>query len=251
MLRAVLAASALALCAAVPSDLTQLEQAPLVQEASSDDGQHAAREPTTFVLFFVPMPHHGQSHHGMSGYSHGLDASCARLARDGKRAVFAGDHSFIYAQQIVSCYSIVQSSPPALNFTYDDLPFKEVAESMPANCSYKFANLSRYDPPTPSNQFKRIARIYLSKIDVLCDAAAALGSEHGQRYALLDAMIGSNENTLPEAGSYLDSTSRLETETLLPGVLRTELYTNILCARVHARVPPLAPEGVLAWRHGQ
>jgi len=227
MRRHALVAFGLALCTALPFDLVQREQAPLLQEAHSAESQGAARDPTRFILFFVPMPNHGRSHHNMSKYVAGLRASCSRLLVDGKMAFFAGDHSFIYAQKIFTCYPFVLASPPALNFTYDDLPFKRLTEDMPTNCSYKFANLSRSDPPTPLGLYKQVARIYLSKIDILCNAVSGLRGTPGQRFALLDAMIGSNENLLPEADSYFDATVRFESETLAPGVLRTQLYSGI------------------------
>jgi len=232
MRRGALAASVLALCAAVPTDLVRREQTPLLlQETNSADSPGAAHNrgnATRYILFFVPLPDNGESHHNISKYVAGLTQSCFRLRQDRKDTFFAGDHSFIYAHKIYACYPIVRASPPALNFTYYDLPFEALAESMPDDCSYKFANLSKYDPPTTLGAFKQVARIYLSKIDVLCDAAAALGAAPGQRYALLDALIGSNQNQLPEADSYMDATYVLESETLAPGVLRTQLYSDIL-----------------------
>jgi len=184
----------------------------------------------TNVLYFVPIA--GNSHTSLSKYASGLNMSCTKLRGDGLRTFFAGDHDFIYDYQIEPCFPIVANSPQALNFTFDDLPHDEVTASFSDNCSLKQDSISPHYPTRMApGLFKRVARIYLSKVDVLCKAAAALGdsSRPAERFALVDAKIGHGVDggELLNKESYQDLTEILPAEApLTPGTLRVELYAN-------------------------
>jgi len=189
----------------------------------------------TYVLYFVPIA--GNTHSSLSSYAMGLNASCTKMRGDGLATVFAGDHSFIYANRIESCFPIVANSPQALNFTWAELPFGEVTASMPDDCSLKTDGISRHSHVRMgSGLFKRIARVYLSKVDVICNAAAALGDSNRptERFALVDAKIGAEGHTpsgqeVLNIASYTDATTDLPAEDApAPGTLRTQLYGDVL-----------------------
>jgi len=172
---------------------------PVGNVASSAD---AAVDEPTFVLYFVPAPLAATAHykHSQAQFASGLNTTCHQIRQDGKKAVFVGDVDWVRSQGLDACYPLLKSE---LNFTYDQLPHDRETSGMSDSCQLKFYKPAeqRHDGkmqrPLADGVFRQLARIWLSKLHMVC-TAAHFGGGNG-RYVNIDAELAS------ERESYLDA----------------------------------------------